>query len=88
MTIPFDSKIVFDFATPINGHTGEARFTYNEMKSLIKRQGFQVAEIFDSNKMEEKLFADYNRRNVGYRICLPDDICYVVAKKESEKNNE
>ena len=57
------------------------------MKYSIIRQGFHIVEIFDSEKTEQKLFADNNRRNVGYRICLPDDICYVIAKKERGKNN-
>ncbi len=94
--IPAGSAVCFDFPsadeskeTKVNnalasgaGEPMKARYTYEDMETLLSECGFCVTEHLGPKEMTEQYFAEYNRNTSAHTMEAPAGVDYVFAVRE------
>lgn len=65
------------------GEAMKASYSYEEMKELLLKSGFDIKEHLDSEKMTERYFKDYNWANPNDQMNAPVGVDYVYAVKKN-----
>ena len=64
------------------GEAMKASYTYEEMKELLLKCGFDIKEHLDFEKMTDRYFKDYNQANPSNLMYAPVGVEYVYAVRK------
>ncbi len=63
------------------GEPMKARYSYEEMETLLSEAGFLIYEHMDAAEATEAFFREYNRKNAGQGMTAPEGVGYCLAVK-------
>lgn len=64
------------------GEQMKARYSYEEMETLLSESSFMVMENLGAGEMIKLYFADYNKNTTENPMAAPADVDYVFAVKK------
>ena len=63
------------------GEPMKAKYTYNEMESLLSDAGFLIYEHMNATEATEAFFREYNNKNTEHVMSAPEGVGYCLAVK-------